>query len=246
MLGTENLGEQTLNTIAKLALSSQLKDADHLDVSVKTSPEKIVHGEIESLLIEGKGLVIETDLRVETLEIAMKEIVIDPFKALTGNIELTQPTVGTAHLILTQTDLNRAFNSPDLRTKIDVLDTYLSREETKVTVPEKRCELNNNGTVGVETTVKLQPSGETKEVAFTTTPKIADGGRSVILKDIEYAPGKAVSKELTAAFLEVAKKMLNLSHFEKQGLALRINSLNIDTNKIILSAAADITKFPTL
>ncbi|ACB50460.1 unknown [Crocosphaera subtropica ATCC 51142] len=246
MLGTESLGEQTLNTIAKLALSSQLKDCDHLDVTIKTSPEKIVNGEVESLLIEGKGLVIETDLRVESLEIAMKEIAIDPLKALTGNIELTQPTVGTAHLTLTQTDLNRAFNSRDLRNKINVLDTYLSRGETKVTVPEKRCKLYENGTVAVETLIQLQPSGETKEVAFTTTPKIAKGGRSIMLKDIDYAVGKEVSEDLTEAFLEVAKKMLNLSHFEKQGLALRINHLNIDADKITLSAAADITQFPTL
>ena len=40
MLGTENLGEQALNKIAQLALSSQLKDADSLEVQVKTAPEK--------------------------------------------------------------------------------------------------------------------------------------------------------------------------------------------------------------
>lgn len=246
MLGTERLGAQTLNTIAELALSSQLKASDRLDVNVKTAPEKLINGEVESLLIEGEGLVIETDLRVQMLEIAMQEITVDPLKALTGNIELTQPTVGSAHLILTQTDLNRAFNSPELRTKIDVLDTYLSRGQTKLTVPHKRCHLQEDGTVAVETLVELQPSGETQEVAFTTTPKIASDGRSVVLDDIQYAPGKEVSQDLTEAFLALARKMLDLRNFEKQGLALRINNLTVDAERITLSAVADITQFPTL
>ena len=246
MLGTENLGEQALNKVAELALSSQLEDADSLEVQIKTAPEKLATGEVESLLIEGEGLVIETDLRVQVLEIAMKAIAIDTLKALTGNIELTQPTEGTARLVLTETDLNRALNSPDLRAKINVLDTYLSTGEVKLTVPQKKCQLREDGTITVEALVELQPSGETKEVAFTTTPKIASGGRSVVLEDIQYEPGKELSEDLTQAFLDKAKKMLDLRNFEKQGLALRINRLNVEAGKITLLAAADITQFPTL
>ncbi|MGV2831030.1 LmeA family phospholipid-binding protein [Myxosarcina sp. GI1(2024)] len=246
MLGTENLGEQAFNKFAELALSSQLEDCERLEVKVKTAPEKLATGELESLLIEGEGLVIETDLRVQVLKIGMKAIAVEPLKALTGNIELTQPTEGTAHLVLTETDLNCALNSPDLRAKIDVLDTYLSTAKSKLTVPQKRCQLRKNGTVAVEALVELQPSGETKEVAFTTTPKIASGGRSVVLEDIQYESGKEVSEDLTQAFLDKASKMLDLRNFEKQGLALRIQHLNVEAGRITLSAAADITEFPTL
>ncbi|MDJ0589392.1 MAG: DUF2993 domain-containing protein [Pleurocapsa sp. MO_226.B13] len=246
MLGTENLGEQALNKIAQLALSSQLEDADSLEVKVKTAPEKLAKGKLESLLIEGKGLVIETDLRVQELEIGMNAIAVEPLKALTGNIELTQPTEGTAHLVLTETDLNRALNSPDLRAKINVLDTYLSTGQVKLTVPQKKCQLSEDGTVAVEAFVELQPSGETKEVAFTATPNIAKGGRSVVLEDIQYEPGKEVSEDLTQAFLDKAGKMLDLRNFEKQGLALRIQRLTVETGRIMLFAVADITQFPTL
>ena len=246
MFGTESLGEQALNKIAELALSSQLEDSDSLEVKIDTSPEKLANGELESFLIDGKGLVIETDLRLETLEISMKAIAVKPFKALTGNIELTQPSEGTAYLVLTETDLNRALNSPDLRAKIDVLDTYLSTEEVKLTVPQKKCRLREDGKVAVEALIELQPSGEIKEVAFTTIPKIAPGGRSVILEDIQYEPGKEVSEDLTQAFLDKAGKMLDLRNFEKQGLALRIRHLTVEAERIILSATADITEFPKL
>ncbi|MEO0836778.1 MAG: DUF2993 domain-containing protein [Cyanobacteria bacterium J06642_3] len=246
MFGTENLGEQALNKIAKLALSSQLEASDSLEVKIDTSPEKLANGELKSLLIEGKGIVIETDLRLQMLEIEMKAIAVKPLKALTGNIELTQATEGTAQLILTETDLNRALNSPDLRAKIDVLDTYLSTGKVKLTVPQKRCQLRQDGTVAIEALVELQPSGKTKEVAFATTPKIAPGGRSVVLEDIKYEPGKEVSEDLTQAFLDKAGKMLDLCNFEKQGLALRIHRLTVETGQIKLLAAANITQFPTL
>ena len=246
MFGTENLGEQALNKVAELALSSQLEDRERLEVKIDTAPEKLASGELESLLIEGEGLVIETDLRVQALEIATKAIAIDPLKALTGSIELIQPTEGTARLVLTETDLNCALNSADLRAKIDVLDTYLSTEQVKLTVPRKRCRFREDGVIAVEALVELQPSGETREVAFTTTPKIAPGGSSVVLEDIKYEPGKEVSEDLTLAFLDKAKKMLDLRNFEKQGLALRIHHLSIEAGQITLLAKADITQFPTL
>ena len=246
MLGTENLGEQALNKIAELALSSQLEDAERLEVKVNTAPEKLANGELESLLIKGEGLVIETDLRVEVLEIETKAIAVNPLKALTGNIELTQPTEGTARLVLTEADLNCALNSPELRAKIDVLDTYLSTGQVTLTVPQKKCQFREDGTVAIEALVELQPSGETKEVAFTATPKIAHGERSVVLENIQYEPGKELSEDLTQAFLDKAEKMLDLGNFEKQGLALRIHRLTVEAGRITLSAIADITQFPSL
>ena len=246
LFGTGKLGKQALNKIAKLALLSQFEAADRLEVKIDTDPEKLASGELESLLIEGEGLVIETDLRVQVLEIDLETISVSTLKALTGNIELTHPAEGKARLVLTETDLNRALNSPELRAKIDVLDTYLSTEKTTLTVPRKTCQFREDGSVAVAALVELQPSGETKEVAFTATPKIASEGRSVVLEDIKYEPGKEMSEELTQAFQDKAAKMLDLRNFEKQGLALRIDRLEIEAGQIKLTAIADITQFPTL
>jgi hypothetical protein len=246
MFGTENLGEQALNKVAQLALSSQLEECDRLEVKVKTTPDRLASGELESLSIDGEGLLIETELRLQVLKIEMQAIAVVPLKALTGNIELTQPTQGIARLVLTETDLNRALNSTALRSKIDVLDTYLSTGQIKLTVPQQKCQFREDGRVGVEALVELQPSGEIKEVAFTATPKIASGGRSVVLEDVQYESGKEISEDLTQAFLDKAGKMLDLRNFEKQGLALRLHQLTVEKGRIILSAAADLTQFPTL
>ena len=246
MLGSDKLGEQALNKIAKLALSSQLEASDRLDVRVKTNPEKLASGELEALEIEGEGLIIETDLRLQVLEIEMAVIAVSPLKALTGNIELTQPTEGTARIVLTETDLNRAFNSKELRAKISVLDTYIDNKTVKLTVPQKTCQIRSDGTVAVDALIELHPSGDKQEVSFTTKPQIAPDRQGIVLNDIQYAPGKEVSPKLTEALLDKAAKMLNLRHFEKEGLSLRIHQLNVEAGQITLLAAADITQFPTL
>ena len=246
MLGSDKLGEQALNKIAKLALSSQLEASDRLDVRVKTNPEKLASGELEALEIDGEGLIIETDLRLQVLEIEMAAIAVSPLKALTGNIKLTQPTEGTARIVLTETDLNRAFNSKELRAKISVLDTYIDNGTVELTVPRKTCQLRSDGTVAVDALIELHPSGDTQEVSFTTKPQIAPDRQGIVLNDIQYASGKEVSPELTEAFLDKANKMLNLRHFEKEGLSLRIHQLNVEAGQITLLAAADITQFPRL
>ena len=47
-------------------------------------------------------------------------------------------------------------------------------------------------------------------------------------------------------FLDQAATILDLCNFEKQGLALRIHSLTVESGQITLLAKADITQFPTL
>ena len=180
-------------------------------------------------------------------------------------------------MTLTETDQPR-LKLTRTPSKINVLDTYLSTGQVKLTerdagvspayppstvaslgetprprclievltVPQKKCQLREDGTVAVEALVELQPSGETKEVAFTTTPKIAPGGRSVVLSDIQYQPGKEISEDLTQAFLDKAAKMLDLRNFEKKGLALRIHRLTVEAGQITLLAVANIIQFPTL
>ena len=105
-----NFGEQAINKIATLALSSQLNEAQQLNVRVKTDPTLLSQGKLASLLIDGTGLVTRGDLQMQQMYLEMDEISVSPFKALMGNIVLTQPTQGTAKFVLTEKDFDRALN----------------------------------------------------------------------------------------------------------------------------------------
>ena len=84
-----DLGEQALSKAAEVALSTQLDEVENLDVDIRTDPLKLVQGQLDSVKIEGEGLVMQKDLRAEELHIQTGNIGINPLSAAFGKIELT-------------------------------------------------------------------------------------------------------------------------------------------------------------
>lgn len=246
MLTLDRLGEQTLNRIATLALSSQIDDAKKLEVRVKTDPSLLAKGQLESLAIYGEGLIMEHDIRLQEMVIRLETIAVAPFKALTGNIELTQPTQGTARIVIAQADLNRAFNSDVLGTQLRSLKVQVDGKPQTLNVKQVHCRLLAEGRVGLDADVRLAQSNETQRVSFTTTPRVSDDGRSVVLEKVEYAQGKELSPEFTQALVTKAGKILHLSHFEMPGISLRMHHLQVKEGQLTLQAVAHVTQFPSL
>lgn len=243
-LATPELGEQTLNKIATFALSTQLNESDRLNVSIKTDPGLLAKGKLASLTIDGDGLVMQKDLRMQKLLISLQNIAVSPMKALTGNIELTETSTGEANILLTDADINRAFNSDTLRDQMENLQIEVDNQQVTLDVLAVECHLLKQGTVSIDAKIKIQETGETQKVYFTTIPRISDGGRGVILDSVSYAEGKELSPELTQALLEKARNILNLTNFEMEGISLAINQLQVKEGELKLGAIAQITKFP--
>jgi len=118
MPDSPGLGEQALNKAAEIGLSSQLDEVENLDVDIKTDPLKLVQGQVDEVTIEGKGLVMQKDLRMEELEMHMSSVAINPLSVAFGKIELTQPTQASTRVVLTEADINRAFNSEYVRSQL--------------------------------------------------------------------------------------------------------------------------------
>ncbi len=114
----QGLGEQALNKAAEIGLSSQLDEVEELDVDIKTDPFKLMQGQVDSVDIEGEGMVMQGDLRVEEMDMHLSGVSINPLSAAFGKIELTKPTQGSAHVVLIEADINRAFNSEFVRSKL--------------------------------------------------------------------------------------------------------------------------------
>lgn len=239
------LGEQALNKIAEVALSTQLDEAERLEVQVKTDPGKLAQGELESLTITGDGLVMQEDMRMEQMEMHISPIAVNPWKALMGNIQLTQPAEGTARIVLTEDDINRAFNSETLREQMHNLNSYVEGKPMTIDTQRVDCHLLANGNVALDAKILLRQTGETREVFLTTTPRVSAAGRGVSLEDIQYPKGNELSPELTRALMEKASEILSLHNFEMEGIALRIHQIEVEAGKLTLQAVAKVTQFPS-
>jgi len=237
------LGEQALNKAAEMGLSSQLDEVEHLDVHIKTEPLQLIQGHIDSVTIKGEGMVMQKDLRVEEMDIEMSSISINTFAAAFGKIELTKPTDASAHVILTEADLNRAFNSEFVRSKLHNLQVNVNGQPTTIDAKHVDFRLPGEGKVALNAKVLLDH--DEKQVAFTAVPHVNADGKTVTLEDVHYGEGEELSPELTKVLVNQTSELLNLSNFDLEGMSLRIKSLDVEVGKITFQAEAHVDHMPS-
>lgn len=242
---TPGIGEKALNKAAEIGLSSQLDEVETLDVNIKTEPLKLIQGEVEQVNIVGEGLVMQKDLRITELEMQITSVAINPLSVAFGQIELTKPTTGKAQVVLTEADINRAFNSEYVRDKLQNHQITINGQATAITPQHIDFHLPGEGKITINASILLRATGEIKQIGFSAVPDISDNGKNIYLKNVEYGESQEISPELTQALIEETSEILNLSNFDLEGMSLRVYKLELAKGKLILQAEADVDKIPT-
>ncbi len=239
------LAQQALNKAAEIGIVSQLDEVENLEVDVQSNPLNVVQGQVDEVTIEGKGLVMQNDLRMEQLEMQMNSIAINPLSAAFGKIELTKPTEASARVVLTEADVNRAFNSEYVSKMLQNLKVQVNGQPVTIDTQRVNFGLPSVGKVALNTLVRIRETGETKEAAFTAVPHVSADGQSVSLDGVEYTEGKELSPDLTAALLKKASEILNFRNFDLKGMSFRIKKLDVEVGKMTFSADAYVEQIPS-
>lgn len=241
----QDLGEEALSKATEAALSTQLDEKEHLDVDIHTDPGKVMQGELDSVEIDGDGLVMNKDLRTEELDIQTDSISINPLKAAFGEIELERPTEASARIVLLGSDLDRAFNSEFIQDKFKQLKLDINGQKTTIDPQDVQFTLPGEGKIALSSDVQLVDLGESQKVAFTAVPKMEAGGHRVTLENVQHQDDQNTSSELTNALVESAQELLDLRNFELDGMSLRFKQLEVQDHKIVIQAEAHIEKIPS-
>ncbi|MBN3963367.1 DUF2993 domain-containing protein [Nostoc sp. NMS8] len=239
------LGEQALNKATEIGLSSQLDEVENLDVNINTDPLKLIQGQVDAVTIEGKGLVMQKDLRIEELEMQMTGVAINPLSVAFGKIELTKPTQAHTLVVLTEADINRAFNSEYVRSQLQSQKIHINGQLRTIEPQNIDFRLPGDGKVVLNASIKLVETGENQQVAFSAVPRIGANGKSIALENVEYGETEEISPDLTKALLDETSEILNLSNFDLQGMSLQVKQLKVELGKLILQAEAYIEKIPS-
>jgi hypothetical protein len=245
MPDSPGIGEQALNKAAEIGLSSQLDEVEKLDVEIQTDPLKLIQGQVEAVTIEGEGLVMQKDLRVEELEMEMGSVAINPIGAALGKIELTKPTKASTRVILTEDDINRAFNSEYVRTQLQNQRIDINGQSSTIIAQNIEFHLLIDGKISLKAKVLLKETNQLEEVGFSAVPIISDNGQTVSLEKVEFINNKEISPELTKALVEQTSEILNLSNFDLEGMTLKIQHLEVQQGKLTLQAEAYVEQIPT-
>ncbi len=239
------LGEQALNKAAEIGLSSQLDEVENLDVNIQTDPIKLVQGQVDTVTIQGEGLVMQKDLRMEELEMQMTSVAVNPLSVAFGKIELTKPTEANSRVVLTEADINRAFNSEYVQSQLQSQKMHINGQPRTIEPQYVDFQLLGDGKVALNASIKLVETGENQQVAFSAVPQISANGKTVALENVEYGESEEISPELTKALIAQTSEILNLSNFDLEGMSLQVNQLKVEVGKLTLQAEAYIEKIPS-
>ncbi|RCJ35350.1 hypothetical protein A6770_16120 [Nostoc minutum NIES-26] len=239
------IGEQALNKAAEIGLSSQLDEVENLDVNVKTDPLKVVQGQVDAVTIDGEGLVMQKDLRMEEMEMQINNVAIDPLSVAFGKIELTKPAAGRAQVVLSETDINRAFNSEFVRSKLQSQKINFNGQPRTISPQHIDFSLPGEEKIVLNAEILLRETDENKQVAFSAVPRVSANGQSVSLENVEYSEREEISPELTKALIEQTSEILNLNNFDLEGMSLRVKQLVVETGKLTLQAEAYVEQIPS-
>lgn len=240
-----SFGEQAIDKVVEMAIASQLDESESLSVTVETQPLQLAQGEVDSLTIQGEGLVMQQDLRVAELQVEVKDISVNPLSAMFGKIELNGPALGTARAVLTESDINRAFNSEYISGKLRQLKVHRDGQTVTIDVLSVDCKLLSEGKIALNAEVWVRDTSSTEKIYFTAKPEIDAGGWAVSLAEVEYPENQEFSPDLTAALAAKASEVLNLRNFELEGMSLRIQQLNVEAGLLTVQAEAKVEQFST-
>ncbi|MEX0270610.1 DUF2993 domain-containing protein [Leptolyngbyaceae cyanobacterium UHCC 1019] len=245
-----DLGEQALSKVAEIGISNQLDNVEDLNIDIRTNPGKFIQGEVDSVEISGKGMVMKQDLRMESLEVQTTKVSINPFSALLGNIELDQPANAEAQIVLTEEDLNRALASSYIANKLQGLKLQVDQQFYTIEFHRATIHLLDSGSMSLdidfvlkESNFVLKESNEDKSLSATVIPKVNADGQKIDL-EILSVQGQGLNPELGAAILKQITTLLDLSSFDLPGMTLWLQRFDIQAEKMIIHAKTKIEQIP--
>lgn len=239
----DDLGKETLSNLAEVGIESQLEQVDDVDVEIDAAPADVVQGKVDAVQIDGKGMEMRDGLHMAEMHLQTGAVNLDVMSTLFGEVKLEQPTQASAQVVLTEQDINQAFNSDFIRQKMQRLKISVDGQPAQVDVQGVEFVLSDSGKVHL--TAWLEVDQTHKKTAFTATPQVSADRHQVLLEDVEYPDGDEFSPELTQALIRQSSELLDLRNFELEGMRLRLKELSIQDDCMTLLGEADITQFPS-
>jgi LmeA-like phospholipid-binding len=240
-----DLGNQALSKIAEIGITNQLDTVENIDVDIRTDPGKLIQGKVDSVFISGQGLVMKQDLRLENFTVSIDRVSINPLSAILGNIELTHPSDAEARMVLTQTDLNRAFSSDYIQSKLQGLKMAIDGQPLTIDVRQVILDLPGKNKLVIAADFAIEEQGDLKKMSATAIPEIeADGNR--ISLEILSAEGQGLNLRLVMAIFEQLIALLDMRNFNIPGMSFQLHKLEAQAGQLVIHAKAQVAQIPSM
>ncbi|MDX2097582.1 MAG: DUF2993 domain-containing protein [Leptolyngbyaceae cyanobacterium bins.59] len=246
-----DFGERMLNTVASQCIRHLFTQSNSVDVSIRCQPSsKMLQGSLDSFKMNGTGLVIRKDFRVEEMSFETDAVAIDFSSALAGKIRLKQPTQAVAQVVLSEAGLNHAFSAELVSKKLQnvsspELDNFSGGEP--VSFSDVQLKLLPNNQVQLLAKAEL-PNGIVPISLIATL--VIERRRRILFQNPQFIADpvpenlRGVSQIVTLAFAQVLNGLVDLDRFDLDGVTMRLNRLETHGDRLLFSGYAQIDHFP--
>lgn len=241
----KRLDEQAISKVAETLLSSQINEAQKLEVDIRTDPLKMVGGTIDSVAIAGTNLVTQQDLSVQEIELHTDSVDINLFNLLFGKIELNQPIDTTGKFVVTEADLNQNLKSDFLLSKITAFKLNVDGEAVLIKIqPPMELQLPGEGKVIFSSHIQISQENKTQQVRFTGVIYPRTDDRGVLMEKFILADGQAISLNILVVFMKKLKELIDSPYIDYNGIKFCIKKMKVNKGNINLEVEAKIDRIP--
>jgi hypothetical protein len=262
-----------LDSVAIDRLRSQIISLDQQAIRVDNTPSyQIAQGKVQKVRIATRGLTIKPNFKIAALELETDAVALDLAKLNLNSIDelrnsLEQPLQGAGKLILTETNLNQALQSPETLAQLQqALNRLIVRKAGSTNIAyqlnDLQVELQSANRLGIKfilsrpktnyeeySTLKTSPKSPSREliIALKFQIQVLNGKTIQITKLEGTVNSRPMSSRLLNGFAEGLSDRLNLTSLEANGILARILQLEINEDELKLVGFARVeTKAPQL
>lgn len=233
--------EQVLSEVAKQVLSSRMDGGEDLEVEVHTELGKVLQGEASSVSIKGHELAIEQTIHLQSLELEMDHLALNPLSLIFNKLELHKPLQAEARVLLSEADINQALNSEAFCQQLSPLEFSVDGQRATVELRQPmRLQLPDDYRMIFDGQILARIADRTQQVGFTGTLQPRSDQHPVLLETFRFHDGQAMALEFISALMQRMTELMQLPFLQYNGSTFRIKSLEVHQGSLTLQIEADI------
>ncbi len=228
-------GDRVVNAVVSGAIARLFTTCESVTAEVGyQNPGQLLQGSIDSLTVNGTGLVIRREFPVTDLWFETDRVALDFSQVQQGKISLQEPTRAIAKVTLTEANINRALKATLVQPRlsdfpeieVQLLPDQKMRIFAKAKLGEEYIPICLSAKVGNERRRRLVLENPQLELE-TIAPEWQNSAAKVSL-----------------TLIEALNQLVDVTRFNLDGVNLWLNRVEIEDKKLRFSGYAEITHFP--
>ncbi|MEM8721704.1 MAG: DUF2993 domain-containing protein [Cyanobacteria bacterium P01_G01_bin.39] len=256
-------GGLILDRIAQGQLRDQVIDVEQQAVRIDNRPNyQVIQGKLDRVRIASRGVKIKPGLRIAIVDLETDQVALNLAELNFDNLDelrasLSQPVSGLVRLVLTETDLNQALQSPEILAQLQTtLNRLIARRAGSSNIsyqlsdlglelrPTNRLQVKfklNRASSSTENrsnrstgTSKFTNRSRELDIALELEFQVVNGTTVRLLEPMGTVNNRPLSDRLLKGFAEGISDRLDLNSLSADGIITRILQLEIDEDKLEL------------